>query len=119
MNRAELVESWPEPATADARQSVLGSDLVIEGDVVSVGPVEVQGKVIGLLRAPKIGVTQSGSIDGTVQALDLSVLGSVSGIISARQVSLSASAVVHADVRHERIAIESGAQIEGKLQRKL
>ena len=39
-------------------------------------------------------------------------------MISARNVQLAQSAVVKADVIHERIAIEAGAGLEGKLQRK-
>jgi cytoskeletal protein CcmA (bactofilin family) len=46
------------------------------------------------------------------------VLGAVSGTISARNIQLAPSAVVHADVIHERIAIEAGAELEGRLLRK-
>lgn len=118
MNGTELVTTWPEPATAGAQRSVLASDLVIEGDLVSMGPIELHGKVIGLVRAPEILVSPPGIIDGTVVTLDLSVQGAVSGAISARQVSLAASAIVRADITHDRIAIESGAQVEGRLHRK-
>ena len=115
----ELAETWPDPIAADARNSVLAADLVIDGDVGSKAPVELHGKVNGLLRAPEILVAPPGIVEGTVIALDLSVQGSISGTISARQVSFASSAVVRADITHERIAIESGAQIEGRLQRKL
>jgi len=39
-------------------------------------------------------------------------------MILARTVHLAPSAVVQADVIHERIAIEAGAELEGRLQRK-
>jgi cytoskeletal protein CcmA (bactofilin family) len=39
-------------------------------------------------------------------------------MISSRNVQLAPSAVVQADVIHERIAIEAGAVLEGRLQRK-
>ncbi|EKD59905.1 MAG: hypothetical protein ACD_54C01056G0004 [uncultured bacterium] len=108
---------WPEPAKTGARRSVLAADLVIDGDVTSSGPVDVQGNVLGQVRAPEILIGVTGKIGGTVIALDLSVLGHISGAIDARNVSLSASAEVQADVTHERIAIESGAQVEGLLKR--
>jgi cytoskeletal protein CcmA (bactofilin family) len=112
------IDSWPDPASSNARRSVLAQDLVVEGDANSSGPIEVQGNLIGSLRAPEIIVAGSGRVDGSVVAHDLAVLGAVSGEISARHVQLAPSAVVQADVIHERIAIEAGAELEGKLQRK-
>ena len=112
------LDRWPDPAVANARCSVFAQDLVVEGDASSSGPIEVQGNVLGSLRAPEITVTGSGRIEGSLVAHDLVVLGAVSGMIAARNVQLAQSAVVHADVIHERIAIETGAELEARLQRR-
>jgi cytoskeletal protein CcmA (bactofilin family) len=109
---------WPEAAQANARRSILASDLVIEGDVTSKGPIDVQGQIVGSACAPEVLVAAAGRIEGTVSANNLSVLGLVSGSVAARLVQLAASAVVHADILHERIAIEAGAELEGRLLRK-
>ena len=109
---------WPDPASSNARRSVFAQDLVVEGDATSSGPIEVQGNVVGSLRAPEITVDGSGRVVGSVVAHDLAVLGAVSGTVSARNVQLAPSAIVQADVIHERIAIEAGAEVEGRLQRK-
>jgi cytoskeletal protein CcmA (bactofilin family) len=53
-----------------------------------------------------------------VNANDLTVLGFVSGSVSARHVQLAPIAVAHADVLHERIAIEAGTELEGRLERR-
>ena len=110
------LDRWPDPVGANARRSVLAQDLVVEGDVTSSGPVDVHGKIIGSMRAPDIVIAGSGRVEGSVVANDLSVLGAVSGMISARNVRLAPSAVVHADISHERIAVEAGAELEGRLQ---
>jgi cytoskeletal protein CcmA (bactofilin family) len=112
------LNQWPDPAGANSRRSVLAHDLVVEGDLTSGGPVDVQGTVVGSLRAPDVVVADSGRVEGSVAAHELSVLGAVSGMISARNVQLAPSAVIHADVLHERIAIEAGAELDGRLQRK-
>ncbi len=112
------LDRWPDPAFANARRSVFAQDLVVEGDATSNGPIEVQGNVVGSLRAPEITVAGSGRVEGSVVAHDLVVLGVVSGRVSARNVQLAPSAVVQADVTHEQIAIEAGAELEGRLQRK-
>ena len=109
---------WPDPTGSCTRRSVFVYDLVVEGDVTSSGPIDVQGRLVGSLRSPEITVSGSGRVEGFVVAHDLAVLGAVSGTISARNVQLAPSAVVQADVIHERIAIEAGAELEGKLQRK-
>jgi cytoskeletal protein CcmA (bactofilin family) len=112
------LDRWPDPAGANARRSVFAQDLVVEVDATSGGPIEVQGNVVGSLRAPEITVAGSGRVEGSIVAHDLVVLGEVFGTISTRNIRLAPSAVVKADVIHEQIAIEAGAGLEGKLQRK-
>jgi len=112
------LDRWPDPAGADVGRSVFAPDLVVEGDVTSSGSIDVLGKVVGSLRAPEVFVAASGRVEGSVVAHDLVVFGAVAGTISARKVQLAPSAVVQADVIHERIAIEAGAELEGRLQRK-
>lgn len=113
------LDRWPDPASSNASRSVFAQDLVVEGDATSSGPIEVQGNVVGSLRAPEIIVAGSGRVEGSVVAHDLIVFGAVSGTVSARNVQLAPSAVVQADVVHERIAIEAGAELEGRLQRQV
>jgi cytoskeletal protein CcmA (bactofilin family) len=110
------LDRWPDPAGGNARRSVLAQDLVVEGDVTSSGPIDVHGRVIGSMRAPDIVIAGSGRVEGAIIANDLSVLGAISGMISARNVQLAPSAVVHADISHERIAVEAGAELEGWLK---
>ena len=112
------LDRWPDPVSPNARRSIFAQDLVVEGDATSSGPIEVQGNVVGSLWAPEITVAGSGRVEGSIVANDLVVLGAVSGTVSARNVQLAPSAVVQADVTHERIAIEAGAELEGRLQRK-
>lgn len=100
------------------RRSVVAPDLVVEGEMTSAGPVDVQGTVVGGVEAPEVVVAEAGRIEGSVTAHDLAVLGRISGSVSARQVRLGPSAVVQAHVLHERIAIETGAELDGRLQRK-
>jgi cytoskeletal protein CcmA (bactofilin family) len=109
---------WPEAARAITPRSIIAGDLVIEGDATSEGPLDVHGKIIGSARAPEVVVATTGRVEGSVSAHDLTVLGFISGSVSARHVQLAPTAVVHADVLHERIAIEAGAELEGRLERR-
>lgn len=109
---------WPNPSAADAKGSLLMADLDVVGEIISAGSVEIHGKVLGKVRAPEVLVAPSGYVEGSVSAFDLTVRGAVNGTVAARQVSLAATAVVETDITHVRIAIEAGAQVEGRLIRK-
>ncbi len=119
MIKIQKPTTWPDPAATGASVSILAHDLSIEGDLESKGPVEVHGKVSGDVRAPRILIAASGTVDGAAIALELSVLGAMSGLIDAREVTLAPSSVVKANITHERIAMEAGAQFEGQLKRKI
>lgn len=112
------LDHWPDPAGANTSRSVLAADLFVEGRVSSRGPVDLQGSLVGSLWAPDVVVAPSGRLEGTVVARELSVIGTVSGKISAQTVQLAPNAVVQADVIHEQISIEAGAALDGRLQRK-
>lgn len=108
----------PEPAKAGAKQSILAQDLVVDGEISSFGPVDVRGAVSGQVRAPYILIATTGSITGSASAYDMTIHGQVTGTIDALNINLSSSAAVRADVTHERISIEPGAQLEGQLKRR-
>lgn len=115
--RHEL-DHWPDPADANSPRSILAAELFVEGKVNSRGPIDLQGRLVGSLRAPEVVLAPSGRLEGSITAREVSVLGAVSGTISAQSVRLAPSAVVRADVVHESISIEAGAELEGWLQRK-
>ncbi len=114
MTKAE----WPIAAANSAARSHLAEDLEIDGDVNTTGPIDVMGKITGTLTAPEVLVSATGRIAGQVTALDISVLGTIDGTIAAKSVLLSGSARVQADITHETIAVETGADFEGRLKRK-
>ena len=109
---------WPDAAAVGAKRSRLAEDMEIDGDVSSSGPIDILGKITGTVRAPEVLISAQGHVVGTVTALGLSVLGTIDGKIQARSVSVAGSARVQAEVFHELIAIETGAQLEGWLKRR-
>lgn len=118
VKKSALDPDWPTTALGSATRSRLAEDLEIDGDVSSSGPVDIPGRITGTVRAPDVLVSTSGRVAGQVMALNLSVLGTIEGAIVAKSVSLSGSSRVQADINHETITIETGAQFEGSLKRK-
>ncbi|MDP3261632.1 MAG: polymer-forming cytoskeletal protein [Tabrizicola sp.] len=111
-------QKWPQPAAQGAPRSVLSNDLVIEGDITSLGPVDIHGKVQGSVRAPNIVIVADGVVEGSVTAIDLTIAGTLTGEAEAESANLAPQSSVTADITHSKIAIESGARFEGRLLRR-
>lgn len=97
--------------------SLLSSDLTIKGNVITSGDIQIEGTIEGDVRAHLLTVGESATIKGEISADDVVVNGRVVGRLRGLKVRLTASAKVEGDIVHKTIAIESGAQFEGTVQR--
>jgi cytoskeletal protein CcmA (bactofilin family) len=97
--------------------SLLSSDLTITGNLKTTGDIQVEGTVEGDIRAHLLTVGESANIRGEVVADDIVINGRVQGTVRGLKVRLTSSARVEGDIIHKAIAIESGAQFEGTVQR--
>jgi cytoskeletal protein CcmA (bactofilin family) len=107
----------PQRPRGNAVPSIVSPDMTITGNVNSQGDVQIDGKVDGDVAAETLTIGEGGTINGTVRARTLRVLGVVTGEIQAEDVTLMASARVQGDVIHASLAIEAGAHIEGHCRR--
>jgi len=102
----------PAPASpaplrsAVSSPSVIGSSLIIVGNLVSEGELHIEGTVQGDIQAVNILVRDTAKITGTI-------LGSV----KSDRVVLAASCKLEGDVYHQSLSIEQGAFFEGKSRR--
>ena len=100
------------------RRSVLHDGIVIEGDWQSDGIVEFGGAITGDLTVDVLIVTSTGTVEGNVRARSVTVEGQLNGTIAAIDVNLSPTAIVRGEIKAERIQIDLGAQVEGRLTAK-
>ncbi|HVC29906.1 MAG TPA: polymer-forming cytoskeletal protein [Steroidobacteraceae bacterium] len=95
----------------------------VHGDVEFAGGLHLEGHVAGDVRADpqspsSLSVSDTGSIEGSVEVGDLVLHGTVRGDIMARgRVVLAASARVEGSLYYGVIEMTLGAQITGKLVR--
>ena len=111
--------AWP---TATARgdkmgPSVIGSDLIIIGNLESKGEVAVEGQIQGDIHCAMLLVGENAQVTGGIMAEEVVVRGKVMGSIRGNKVTLQSSAHVEGDVFHKALAIEQGAFFEGKSRR--
>lgn len=100
-----------------ASVSVVGPDLVIVGDLVSNGQVQVDGEVQGDIHGTHIVIGEGARITGGVVSEEVIVRGAVTGSIRCRKVMLQAESKVEGDIYHKSLAIEQGAHFEGRSRR--
>lgn len=97
--------------------SIIGPDLVITGNLVSKGEVQVDGKVEGDIHGSHVIVGQNADISGGIVAEEIVIRGHVNGSIRGKRVMLQASSQVDGDIYHNALSIEQGAMFEGKSRR--
>jgi cytoskeletal protein CcmA (bactofilin family) len=103
--------------------TLIGKSARVHGDIDYQGGLHLDGHITGNVRSDdspgsSLAVSESGSIEGTVQVPNVTLDGSIKGDIRARErVVLGATARVEGDVYYGIIEMTVGAQIMGKLVR--
>jgi cytoskeletal protein CcmA (bactofilin family) len=108
------------PMTDASTKSVISNDLKIIGQglkIISQGTLQVDGEVEGDVRGTEVIIGEKGRVTGTVAAERVIVRGMISGVIRGMTVTLQASSRVEGDIHHMSLAIEQGAEFDGRCKR--
>lgn len=122
---AEALVPQPKPAAAAAAVnlgdreiiSTFGAGLLITGNVVSTGGVQVFGRVDGDIHAAHLVVGKGANINGNARAQDVVIDGTFKGTIHGNNVKLQATAAVEGEIYNRSLAIDQNAQFEGVARR--
>lgn len=98
----------PKPA------SMFGQGLTIRGDVVGDVEVHLDCVVLGDVKVGKLIVGPNARIEGSVVSQAMEIHGLVIGAVTAQSVRLYSTARVDGDITHEQLAMESGAEFQGR-----
>jgi cytoskeletal protein CcmA (bactofilin family) len=101
-------------------KSVISNDLKIIGQglkIISQGTLQVDGEVEGDVAGAEVIIGEQGKVTGTVAAERVIVRGKISGVIRGMTVALQSSARVEGDIHHISLAIEQGAEFDGRCRR--
>jgi cytoskeletal protein CcmA (bactofilin family) len=108
-----------QTGTSQARElATIGKSVVIKGDLSGSEDLYIDGHVEGNidLRNHSVTVGPSGSVKAGIHAKSIVIQGKVDGSLTASdRLDLRKSAVVTGDVTTQRIAIEEGAFLKGKV----
>ena len=98
----------PKPA------SLFAQGLTIRGDVVGDVEVHLDCAVLGDVKVGKLVVGPNARIEGSIVAQAIEVHGLVIGAVTAQSVRLYGTARVDGDITHEQLAMEPGAEFQGR-----
>jgi cytoskeletal protein CcmA (bactofilin family) len=113
------VEARPhvEPAPGKDVVSVLGHGMLITGNIVCAGSVQIFGRVIGDIHASQLTICEGAKVEGKIIAPETTIQGTFSGTINANNVKLQSTAVVDGEVFNKSLTIEQNALFEGVARR--
>src|SRR6476660_10561042 len=110
MRRARIMSNQFGVVVDDRRLKIGGQQVKI----ASQGKVEIDCEFEGDIAGDEIVIKEQGNVSGTVAAERVIIFGKISGDIRGRTVVLMSSARVEGEIHHTSLAIENGAEFEGR-----
>ena len=104
------------PAQPVGGASLLTADVVMEGNLVTSGDLQLDGTLHGSVQARRIVIDTTGAVNGHVVAEEVVIHGQVIGPICGVRVHLAPGAQVEGDVLSQSIVVEDGAFIDGQIR---
>jgi len=97
--------------------STLGQGMLITGNIVCAGPLNVYGRVVGDIHASQLTIGEGAKVEGKVIAPETVIQGEFHGTIQSNTVKLQETAVVEGEIFNKSLAIEQTARFEGVSRR--
>jgi cytoskeletal protein CcmA (bactofilin family) len=99
-----------------AEDTIIGSAIKVEGDLVSSGNIIVEGEVSGSIKTDKdLRVGEKAKITAEVNAREAFIAGKVQGNVKVQnKLELSATAEINGDIDVRTLIISAGAVFNGK-----
>lgn len=104
--------------SAATDMSVVSRGLTIEGNLSGEDDIRIDGTVSGDIRSRTLIVSQGATVNGSVTAEMIELLGNINGQLNGKSVRIAGSGHLDGDVNYETLSIEGGAVVNGQLKHK-
>ncbi len=117
-----LTETKPADKTAAVKAapeqaSTLAAGMLITGNIISAGSVQIFGRVVGDIHAAQLVISEGAYVEGKAMAQDMVISGAFKGTIHGNSVKLTNTAVVDGEIYKQSLMIDENAQFEGMSRR--
>ena len=105
-------------ASREVRESVIGSDITIEGKIDGTGHIRIAGRFKGDVNVEgNLTIEAGASLTGGVRAQAVIVAGELEGnILEAGRVELLATGVLNGDVKAGSLTVAAGSRMRGRVE---
>jgi len=102
----------------DAKESLIASDITIEGKIEGTGHVRISGKFKGDVNVQgDLTIEKDAKLNGSVRAKRVTVAGELEGNIdAASQVELQQSGVLIGDLKAGSLTVAAGSRMRGQVE---
>ena len=97
--------------------STFGHGMLMTGNIVCVGALQIFGRVTGEIHASHLVVCEGAKVDGKVIAQEVIIQGTFNGTIHGNSVKLLGTAKVEGEIYNKSLTIEQNTQFEGVSRR--
>ena len=108
-----------KPATSPTDQAHIGRSLVIKGEVTGAESLFVDGRIEGTISVPghRVTIGHNGNVVANITAKEVVIMGKVTGNIECSdRLDIRGEGTLIGDVVTQRISVEDGAVMSGKVQ---
>ncbi len=102
-------------AQSDVGMSVIGTDILVTGNIEAEVDLHIEGRVLGDVRCSTLILGEHSSVKGKVLAQRVRVSGLVEGAIQTVDLAIEATARVKGDITFSRLRVATGGVIEGSM----
>jgi len=103
--------------TSAETASTLGHAVLVTGNIVAEGTLQVFGRVNGDIHASQLIIKEGGQVEGNVVAEETIIFGTYRGVIHGNSVKLTGAAAVEGEIYSKSLTIEHDAQFQGVSRR--
>ena len=96
--------------------SVISSDVKIEGNITGKGSIRIEGNVLGNLQFDDVVIVTGGSVTGDINSKSFTNEGSFKGRVNANNTELKVGSTSRINLKTQKLMIESSAIVVGKVK---
>jgi len=118
-NATERVNTNRRQRSTASDAAVIGSSIVIKGDISGAEDILIHGRVEGTIRleSHNVKIGENGNIAADVTAREIDVEGNVEGdLIGHEKIVVRASGQVAGNIKAPKVVLEEGSQFRGSVE---
>jgi len=96
--------------------SIISSDVKVEGHITGKGSIRIDGNVIGNIKFDDVQIASTGIVRGDIDATNFTNEGQIEGNINAEDAKLKVNSKNNVKLTAKSLTVEMSAEVVGKIR---